>query len=62
VSYALAPRPTLAPEEAAAVIAAVEELMLAPPIVPVDTAPSWRFSGRWFNADPYSMRRPVRAT
>jgi hypothetical protein len=23
-----------------------------------DTAPAWRFSGRWFNSGPYALRRP----
>jgi hypothetical protein len=62
VSYALPPRPQPSPEETAAVLAAVEELLLSQQVVPVDTAPTWRFSGRWFNSGPYSMRRPVRST
>jgi hypothetical protein len=62
VSYGLAPRPELSSEEAAAVVAAVKEVMLAQVVVPVDRAPAWRFSGRWFSAGPYVERRPVRAT
>ena len=55
----LAPRPELGPDETAAVIAAVQELLRAPvEDVVVDETPPWRFSGRWFNAGPFAMRRP----
>jgi hypothetical protein len=58
VSYGLAPRPELPQEELAALVAAAEEVLKAVSNVVADNAPSWRFSGRWFNAGPYSMRRP----
>jgi hypothetical protein len=45
----------------AALVAAAEEVLRASQSVVVDRAPSWRFSGRWFNAGPYSLRRPNRA-
>jgi hypothetical protein len=61
VSHGLAPRPELSAEETAVVIAAVTETLLAQQVEPLDTAPTWRFSGRWFNASPYAMRRPVRS-
>lgn len=62
MSYGLPPRPELSGEELAAVIAAAEEALRAVPNVVVDKAPSWRFSGRWFNSGPYSMRRPQRSS
>lgn len=61
MSYGLAPRPELPGEEMAALVAAAEEVLRASQSVVVDRAPSWRFSGRWFNAGPYSLRRPNRA-
>jgi hypothetical protein len=57
VNYGLTPRPELAPDELAALVAAVEEVLLSEKIV-VDQVPNWRFSGRWFNAAPFSDRRP----
>jgi hypothetical protein len=59
VSYGLAPRPELPPDELAALIAAAEEVLLRErSVVAVDQVPVWRFSGRWFNAAPFSNRRP----
>jgi len=57
VNYGLTPRPELAPDELAALVAAVEEVLLNEKIV-VDQVPNWRFSGRWFDAQPFSDRRP----
>lgn len=57
MNYGLTPRPELAPDELAALVAAVEEVLLSEKIV-VDQVPNWRFSGRWFNAAPFSDRRP----
>ncbi|MGB8198025.1 MAG: hypothetical protein WCF25_13585 [Acidimicrobiales bacterium] len=59
MSYGLTPRPELPPDELAALIAAAEEILRSEKTVAlVDHAPVWRFSGRWFNAGPYSDRRP----
>jgi hypothetical protein len=58
VNYGLTPRPELAPDELAALVAAVEEVLLSEKIVAVDQVPNWRFSGRWFNAAPFTNRRP----
>jgi hypothetical protein len=58
VSRGLAPRPELGPEETAALVAAVAELLGGKSAVVVDQVPVWRFSGRWFNTGPYSLRRP----
>ncbi|MHB1087167.1 MAG: hypothetical protein ACYC19_00185 [Acidimicrobiales bacterium] len=59
MNYGLAPRPELGPDETAAVIAAVEELLRARVVDAVsDDTPAWRFSGRWFHAGPLAMRRP----
>lgn len=58
MSYGLAPRPSLPPEEMAALVAAAEELLKAERRRVKDAAPAWRFSGRWFNSGPYSGRRP----
>jgi hypothetical protein len=60
VSYGLTPRPQLAPDELAALMAAAQEIMsqaTSAPVV-VDPVPNWRFSGRWFNAGHFSNRRP----
>jgi hypothetical protein len=54
----LPPRPELPAELLVAVIAAAEEVLKARQNVVIDKVPSWRFSGRWFNSAPYSMRRP----
>jgi hypothetical protein len=62
VSYGLPPRPELSEGELAALIAAAEEVLKTVSNVVVDQAPSWRFSGRWFNDGPYSMRRPQRSS
>jgi len=59
VSYGLTPRPQLPPDELAALIAAAEEILRSEKAVAlVDQAPAWRFSGRWFNAAPFTNRRP----
>ncbi len=58
MNYGLAPRPALPPEEMAALIAAAEELLRDERRRVKDKAPSWRFSGRWFNAGPFTLRRP----
>jgi len=60
VSYGLAPRPQLAPDEMAALLVAAQELLKSEVRVVTDQLPSWRFSGRWFNAGPYALRRPYR--
>jgi hypothetical protein len=59
VNYGLTPRPVLDADELAALVAATEEILRAEtaPVL-VDLVPSWRFSGRWFNAAPFSNRRP----
>jgi hypothetical protein len=59
VSYGLPPRPELPPDELAALMAAAEEILRSEKfVVVVDEVPAWRFSGRWFNAAPFSNRRP----
>ena len=58
MSYGLKPRPELPPDELAALAAAAEEILRSEKIVVVDQVPNWRFSGRWFNAAPFSNRRP----
>jgi len=61
VSYGLTPRPELAPDDLAALVAAAEEVLRGEKAVAVaDQAPVWRFSGRWFNATPLANRRPRR--
>jgi hypothetical protein len=44
----------------AALMVAAQELLKRDARVVVDPPPSWRFSGRWFNAGPYALRRPYR--
>jgi hypothetical protein len=59
MNYGLPPRPSLPPEEMAALMAAAEELLKSErPRVKDTKPPTWRFSGRWFNAGPYANRRP----
>ena len=59
MSHGLAPRPVLAPDELAALVAVAEEFLSAASVVTAtDPVPAWRFSGRWFNAGPFSNRRP----
>jgi hypothetical protein len=58
VNYGLTPRPELPPDELAALVAALEEVLRTEKIVVVDQVPIWRFSGRWFNTAPFSNRRP----
>jgi len=60
VSYGLAPRPQLPPDEMAALVVAAQEVLKSQARVVADAPPSWRFSGRWFNAGPYANRRPYR--
>jgi hypothetical protein len=61
MNYGLPPRPQLPPDEMAALIAAAEELLKEERRRVRDQPPSWRFSGRWFNAGPYALRRPHHA-
>ena len=50
---------TRAEAEAVALVAAYAVLAERPASVVTEPEPSWRFSGRWFHAHPYSeMRRP----
>jgi hypothetical protein len=58
VNYGLAPRPSLSPDEMAALVTAAELLLKEERRRVKDTAPAWRFSGRWFNSGPYALRRP----
>lgn len=59
MNYGLAPRPELGPDESAAVIAAVQELLRAREAdAALDETPAWRFSGRWFHDGPLARRRP----
>jgi hypothetical protein len=44
----------------AALVVAAEELLKSQAQIVADAPPSWRFSGRWFNAGPYAYRRPYR--
>jgi hypothetical protein len=62
VSYNLPERPVLGDEERAAVAAAVEEVVRAQLVLPVDATPSWRFSGRWFNTARNVRGRPLRSS
>lgn len=57
-TFGLAARRALEPEEMVALAAAGEQLMREGRRVVVDPLPAWRFSGRWFNAGPYALRRP----
>ena len=59
MNYGLTPRPELPPDELAALVAALEEVLREEKVVAVqDLVPIWRFSGRWFNAAPFANRRP----
>jgi hypothetical protein len=60
--YGLSARPTVPIDEMAALEAAAEEILKeqSEQTIAVDTVPSWRFSGRWFNSGPYANRRPMR--
>ena len=61
MNYGLAPRPSLPPDEMAALIAAAEELLVEERRRVKNNKPSaWRFSGRSFNTGPYADRRPRR--
>ena len=52
--YGLSARPTVPIDEMAALEAAAEEILKeqSEQTIDVDTVPSWRFSGRWFNSGP----------
>lgn len=59
MNYGLTPRPELPPDELAALVAALEEVLRSEKTVAVvDQVSSWRFSGRWFNDSPFANRRP----
>ncbi len=58
MNYPLPARPSLDPDELAALVAVAEELLKAERRRAVDKPPPWRFSGRWFNAGRYALRRP----
>ena len=58
MNYGLTPRPELSPDDLAALVAAVEEVLVSEKTVVVDQVPKWRFSGRWFDAAPFTNRRP----
>jgi len=62
MSHGLAPRPGLPADEMVALLAVAEEMISEQSLqnVAIDTVPSWRFSGRWFNSGPYANRRPMR--
>ncbi|HTB09050.1 MAG TPA: hypothetical protein VK704_04490 [Acidimicrobiales bacterium] len=61
MNYGLAPRPSLPPDEMAALIAAAEELLVEERRRVRTTKPSaWRFSGRWYSSGPFTNRRPHR--
>ncbi|MFI5034724.1 MAG: hypothetical protein ACHQFZ_00785 [Acidimicrobiales bacterium] len=61
MSHGLGPRPELAPEELAALLAATEEVLAARGRhAPLAAVPAWRFSGRWFDGAPLARRRPDR--
>ena len=60
MSYGLNPRPELDPDELAALVAVAEELVRSESRRAPDRTPAWRFSGRWFDADPVDARRPNR--
>lgn len=58
MSHGLAPRPELGAAETAAIVAAANELLKRSNPIDVDEVPVWRFSGRWFNSGPFTLRRP----
>jgi len=60
VSYGLPPRPQLSPDEMAALVVAAQEVLKTQSVIVSEPLSSWRFSGRWFNAGPYALRRPYR--
>jgi hypothetical protein len=39
-------------------VAAANELLKRSNPIDVDEVPVWRFSGRWFNSGPFTLRRP----
>ena len=57
MSHGLSPRP-LPPEEDLAAVVAAAELFVRERRRALDRTPTWRFSGRWFNAGRYALRRP----
>jgi hypothetical protein len=54
----LPPRPEVPAEELAAVIMAAQHVLTPRAVVKDDEPNVWRWSGRWFHAHPYAMRRP----
>ncbi|NNN00887.1 MAG: hypothetical protein HKL86_03535 [Acidimicrobiaceae bacterium] len=62
MNHDLPPRPQVDPAEVAVIVAvAVAMSSLSPNhVVENDETPAWRFSGRWFNRGPFSLRRPSR--
>ena len=54
------PRPGPRAADVALVAAAVALAAAPTPPTPADPTPAWRFSGRWFRAGRYDLRRPVR--
>ncbi len=61
MSHGLRPRTPLGDEESAAVVAATAAILSRGPLVEAaDPVPAWRFSGRWFNAGRFTLRRPHR--
>lgn len=58
MTHGLPPRPELAPDDLAALLTAAEEVLKDVTRRQIDRPPAWRFSGRWFNLGPYTMRRP----
>ena len=58
MTYGLTPRPGVAPDELAAIVAGVQAIVGEVTPVVVDEVPVWRFSGRWFNDGRFAHRRP----
>ena len=56
----LRPRPGPSATEVALVAAALALSAAPAPVVAAEPTPAWRFSGRWFRAGRYDLRRPVR--
>ena len=51
-------RPQPTEDEIAAVTAAAASLLNQSAVSESDQTPRWRFSGRWFAAGPFTLRRP----
>ena len=62
MSDGLGPRAPLGPDETAALVAVASALLTSRPSIvddpDPDPVPAWRFSGRWFNAGRFALRRP----